>query len=187
MNQNHSSIRINNKILKETTTPSSTSTTTTQNMNRRNSQIEANENEFESQTPINFPPPRTPLNSIPDPSQYHEPEPIRHRRSSSDRFGNAASVRVAKLHSEPNTPARVSSSRVSLGGGNSRVSLGKGFLKGTEISTEVQHFELNHDPSFWTDHNVQVCFRIGICCFCSTSITVCVCVMLGFCVVEFRC
>ncbi|XP_027192463.1 kinesin-like protein KIN-12C isoform X2 [Cicer arietinum] len=160
MNQNHSSIRINNKILKETTTPSSTSTTTTQNMNRRNSQIEANENEFESQTPINFPPPRTPLNSIPDPSQYHEPEPIRHRRSSSDRFGNAASVRVAKLHSEPNTPARVSSSRVSLGGGNSRVSLGKGFLKGTEISTEVQHFELNHDPSFWTDHNVQVLIRI---------------------------
>ncbi|GAU16719.1 hypothetical protein TSUD_199610 [Trifolium subterraneum] len=132
-------------------------------MTRRNSQIESNENEFESHNPINFPPPRTPLNSIPDPSQCHESEPHRHARSSSDRFGNANSVRTGKLHSEPNsaqsTPAR-NSSRVSLGGGSSRVSLGKGIVKGTEILTEVQHFELKNDPSFWTDHNVQVLIRI---------------------------
>ncbi|WJX90794.1 hypothetical protein P8452_72654 [Trifolium repens] len=157
---NQTSNRINNKLLKETTT---TTTTSTRNMTRRNSQIESNENEFESQNPINFPPPRTPLNSIPDPSQYHESEPHRHARSSSDRFGNAASVRTGKLHSESNsaqsTPAR-NSSRVSLGGGSSRVSLGKGIVKGTEILTEVQHFELKHDPSFWTDHNVQVLIRI---------------------------
>jgi kinesin family protein 15 len=144
---NQTSNRINNKLLKETTT---TTTTSTRNMTRRNSQIESNENEFESQNPINFPPPRTPLNSIPDPSQYHESEPHRHARSS---------VRTGKLHSESNsaqsTPAR-NSSRVSLGGGSSRVSLGKGIAKGTEILTEVQHFELKHDPSFWTDHNVQV-------------------------------
>jgi len=152
---NQSSIRINTKMQKETPT------TSTRNTNRRNLQIETNENEFESQNPINFPPPRTPLNSIPDPSQYHEPELLRHARSSSDRFGNTPSVRIPKPHSEPNsaqsTPAR-NSSRVSLGGGgSSRVSLGKGFLKGTEIiSTEVQHFELKHDPSFWMDHNVQV-------------------------------
>ncbi|AES92050.2 kinesin motor domain protein [Medicago truncatula] len=151
-----SSTRINSKMQKETTT-----TTTTASRNRRNPQIETSENEFESQNPINFPPPRTPLNSIPDPSQYHEPELLRHARSSSDRFVNTPSIRIPKPHSEPNsaqsTPAR-NSSRVSLGGGggSSRVSLGKGFLKGTDIiSTEVQHFELKHDPSFWMDHNVQ--------------------------------
>lgn len=154
-----SSTRINSKMQKETTT---TTTTTTASRNRRNPQIETSENEFESQNPINFPPPRTPLNSIPDPSQYHEPELLRYARSSSDRFVNTPSIRIPKPHSEPNsaqsTPAR-NSSRVSLGGGggSSRVSLGKGFLKGTDIiSTEVQHFELKHDPSFWMDHNVQV-------------------------------
>ncbi|CAJ2650140.1 kinesin-like protein KIN-12C isoform X2 [Trifolium pratense] len=158
---NQSSNRINNKLLKETNTTTSTSTRNI--MTRRNSQIESNENEFESQNPINFPPPRTPLNSIPDPSQCHESETHRHARSSSDRFGNAGSVRTGKLHSESNsaqsTPAR-NSSRVSLGGGSSRVSLGKGIVKGTEILTQVQHFELKHDPSFWTDHNVQVLIRI---------------------------
>ncbi|CAK8563854.1 unnamed protein product [Lathyrus sativus] len=149
-------------MLKETTTTPST-TTSTRNSNRRITQMEANENEFESQNPINFPPPRTPLNSIPDPSQCHEHEPLRHARSTSDRVGSGVSVRIGKLNSEPgsahSTPAR-NSSRISLGGGNSRVSLGKGMLKGTEMATEVQHFELEHDPSFWTDHNVQVLIRI---------------------------
>ncbi|XP_058757303.1 kinesin-like protein KIN-12C [Vicia villosa] len=161
MNPNHSTIR--SKMLKETTATTPSTTTSTRNTNRRASQMEANENEFESQNPINFPPPRTPLNSIPDPSQCHEHEPLRHARFASDRLGSGASVRIGKLHSEPSsaqsTPAR-NSSRVSLGGGNSRVSLGKGMVKGTEIATEVQHFELKQDPSFWTDHNVQVLIRI---------------------------
>lgn len=167
-NQNQRSNSNINKMLKET----ESSTTT---------QIEANENEFELESsqwqknPINYPPPRTPLNSIPDPSQcLLEPEPIRPPpRSSSDRFGNGnaatprVSVRSGKLHSEPNsaqnTPAR-NSSRVSLGGGSSRASLGRGLVsssvlpKGTELCTQVPHFELKHDPSFWTDHNVQVRF-----------------------------
>lgn len=149
--------------------------------------MEANENEFESQNPINFPPPRTPLNSIPDPSQCHEHEPLRHARFASDRLGSGASVRIGKLHSEPSsaqsTPAR-NSSRVSLGGGNSRVSLGKGMVKGAEVATEVQHFELKQDPSFWTDHNVQVCFRR----FFYHHITI-ICVKLGLCdfCFVFRC
>lgn len=57
MNQNQSSIVIN-KMLQETTS-------TIRNSSKRNPQIESNENEFESQNPINYPPPRTPLNSIP--------------------------------------------------------------------------------------------------------------------------
>lgn len=170
-------------MLKETTSTSS------RTFHRRNPQIEPNENEFESShNPINYPPPRTPLNSIPDPSQYQkeaqEPEadslfksePVRPARYSSDRFGTGSlglssgtprfSGRAGKSHSEPtsaqSTPARIaSSSRVSLGGGGSR---GRGvsscaLMKGisvTELCTEVPHFELKDDPSFWKDHNVQV-------------------------------
>ncbi|XP_027331846.1 kinesin-like protein KIN-12C [Abrus precatorius] len=135
----------------------------TRNSARRNPQNEANENEFESsQNLINYPPPRTPFNSIPDPSQCQESEPIR-----PPRFGNAtprASSRTGKAHSEPNsaqsTPAR-NTPRVSLGGG----SRGRGvsscvLLKDTELSLQVPHFDLKDDPSFWTDHNVQVLIRI---------------------------
>ncbi|KAI4335052.1 hypothetical protein L6164_013735 [Bauhinia variegata] len=107
-------------------------------------QFEANENDCEtSQNPINYPPPRTPLNSIPDPSQYHKDaqesdadshnkiEFIREKRFevSSDRFRNFGlsygTPKVlgrsanSKAQSEPNsaqsTPAR-NTSRVSLGG-----------------------------------------------------------------------
>ncbi|KAI9113846.1 hypothetical protein K1719_015097 [Acacia pycnantha] len=105
----------------------------------RNPQFEANENVFEaSQNIHNYPPPRTPLNTIPDPCQYQkEPqeydanshykiEAIRSGRSS-DRFVNLSLNngtprglgRYGKESSEPNsaqsTPAR-SASRISLGG-----------------------------------------------------------------------
>ncbi|MED6175506.1 hypothetical protein PIB30_078977 [Stylosanthes scabra] len=161
---------------------------------RRNPQSEPNENEFESssqfQNPINYPPPRTPLNSIPDPSQYQkeaqDSEALRLGRRYSERFGNGngssvclssgttrASARLGKSISEPNsaqsTPARnASSSRVSLGGGSkgrggvSSCALMRGIsaASGTELCTEVPHFELKDDPSFWMDHNVQVLIRI---------------------------
>ncbi|XP_054821452.1 kinesin-like protein KIN-12C [Prosopis cineraria] len=112
----------------------------------RNPQFEANENEFEaSQNKYNYPPPRTPLNTIPDPWQCQkEPEEsdanshykleARSGRSSdkrceasSDRFGNLSLNygtprflgRNGKANSEPNsaqsTPAR-NASRISLGG-----------------------------------------------------------------------
>lgn len=185
---------------------SSTSRALGRNISRNPSQFEGNENEFEvSQSLNSYPPPRTPLNSIPDPSQsqkeslesevnsHYKLEAIRPGRSSdkrieassSDRFGNFsfsyATPRVlgrnGKAHSEPNsaqsTPAR-NASRVSLGGAvgicaGSRVPYSGGgksgssgtFLKGisvanSELSKEVQHFELKEDPSFWMDHNVQV-------------------------------
>ncbi|TKY54300.1 Phragmoplast orienting kinesin-1 [Spatholobus suberectus] len=127
---------------------------------RKNPQSETNENELEPwQNPINFPPPRTPLNSIPDPSQCQEPEPVRPAR-----FGNATprfSGRFGKAHSEPNsaqsTPSR-NTSRVSLGGGRGVSSCT--LLKETEFCVQVPHFELKDDPSFWMDHNVQVLIRI---------------------------
>lgn len=113
----------------------------------RNPQFEANENEFESSQNLNnYPPPRSPLNSIPDPSQCQkesqEPdvnflnkhEAVRPGRSSdkrcdtsSDRFGNIGfnygTPRVlgrnGKAHSEPNSAQSTparNASRVSLGG-----------------------------------------------------------------------
>ncbi|WVZ13007.1 hypothetical protein V8G54_017537 [Vigna mungo] len=126
---------------------------------RRNPQSETNENELEGwQNPINFPPPRTPLNSITDPSQCQELEPARQHR-----FGSATprlSGRVGKPQLEPNsaqsTPAR-NASRVSLGGGRPSACA---LLKETEFCVNVPHFELKDDPSFWTDHNVQVLIRI---------------------------
>lgn len=130
--------------------------------------MEANENEFESsQNPINYPPPRTPLNSIPDPSQYqNEPhessDAVRPVRSGNGSFGSG---RTGKAHSEPNsaqsTPAR-NASRVSLGS-KGRVASSCSLLKGisianTDLCTQLPHFELKDDPSFWMDHNVQVDF-----------------------------
>ncbi|KAJ1418698.1 P-loop containing nucleoside triphosphate hydrolase [Sesbania bispinosa] len=117
----------------------------TSSTTRKNPQIEANENEFESSqlNPINYPPPRTPLNSIPDPSQCQEPEPLRPPREGSG----------------------MPLPGVSLGGGNTRVNGGRRLsscelVKTTDFSTGVPHFELKNDPSFWKDHNVQVLIRI---------------------------
>ncbi|GKV51242.1 hypothetical protein SLEP1_g57909 [Rubroshorea leprosula] len=86
--------------------------------------------------------------------------------------------RHGKVHSEPNsaksTPTR-SSSRVWLGGvsavsrvsqviegrggvnagSSSRVSRGISMIDDSDLSNDVPHFELDEDPSFWTDHNVQ--------------------------------
>ncbi|GLT91456.1 hypothetical protein SLE2022_093420 [Rubroshorea leprosula] len=107
----------------------------------RNAQHEANENEFEcSPDQAHFPPPRTPLNAIVDPSQSQKEKqsqqcdfyskdksesakPDRKSEMLNLNLINAAYRGVSrhgKVHSEPNsahsTPAR-SSSRMSLGGG----------------------------------------------------------------------
>ncbi|KAK7264770.1 hypothetical protein RJT34_32380 [Clitoria ternatea] len=130
---------------------------------RRSLQNEPNENEFESSLNlINHPPPRTPFNTIPDPSQCSEPDPLRPVR-----LANATPRvcgRTGKPHSEPNsaqsTPAR-SASRVSLGAkGSSRGPSSCALPRDTEFCVNVPHFELQDDPSFWTDHNVQVLIRI---------------------------
>ncbi|XP_050216404.1 kinesin-like protein KIN-12C isoform X2 [Mercurialis annua] len=161
---------------------------------------EANENEFEQSSSSvavahNFPPPRTPLNAITDPSQYYtESDTARLGRFSSkkfeavDRFGSdygtpalrVSSIRQGRVSSEANsvqsTPAKCSS-RVSLGGGgtmgtygrtkgrdlysiiNNRFSSGNS-MENSDYSVQVPHFELDENPSFWADHNVQVLIRI---------------------------
>ncbi|PRQ39572.1 putative plus-end-directed kinesin ATPase [Rosa chinensis] len=170
----------------------------------RTPQPEPSENEFETPAnPIQFPPPRTPLNSIADPAQLQKEfleldldshpklEAVRSGRFSLserrlvalDKGGNAGlsfgtprvSGRGGKAHSEPNsaqsTPAR---NRASIGGcAVSRAPVYNGGRAGSssrisreipaansEILTQVPHFELAEDSSFWTDHNVQVLIRI---------------------------
>ncbi|KAH0993179.1 hypothetical protein GBA52_004662 [Prunus armeniaca] len=104
-----------------------------------------------------------------------------------DRAGNGGlsygtprvSGRGGKAHSEPNsaqsTPAR-NGSRASIGGtfctgskapqynggragSCSRISREISVVN-SEVLTQVPHFELAEDSSFWTDHNVQVLIRI---------------------------
>ncbi|XP_031256347.1 kinesin-like protein KIN-12C [Pistacia vera] len=156
----------------------------------KTSQHESNENELgTSLNPINFPPPRTPLNSIPDPSQYsvQESELIRiaTNRSASDKskviLESNASVGLShatprfparhhgRAQMEPSsvqsTPARSGGSRFSLSGRGissssfSRVTRGISAMN-NEFSVEVPQFELVDDPLFWNYHNVQVLIRI---------------------------
>lgn len=173
---------------------------TVRNVSRR-PQPEPNENDFETPAnPIQFPPPRSPLNSIADPAQlqkeFHELdsdsqpklEAVRSGRFSLserrletlEKAGNGGlsfgtprvSGRGGKAQSEPNsaqsTPAR---NRASIGGcALSKAPVYNGGRSGSsarvsreipvansEVLTQVPHFELAEDSSFWTDHNVQVC------------------------------
>ncbi|ESR32513.1 hypothetical protein CICLE_v10004126mg [Citrus x clementina] len=157
----------------------------------KTSQNEANENQFgASLNPLHFPPPRSPLNSIPDPSQFQKDiqesdQVYSIDRSLSDRkvvetSGSFVATHVGtprvsvrshgKIHSEPSsaqsTPARSGCSRVSLGGrGVSSSALFSRISRGIsvvnhEVSVDVEHFELVDDPLFWKDHNVQVLIRI---------------------------
>lgn len=140
---------------------------------RSNRQLEENENESSNlgnHTP--HPPSRTPLNSISDPSQIHGPIhdfpqlALENQQLVSSK-GNGTTPRVAartgKPLSEPSsaqtTPAK-GVPRVSNVGGRagslSRASRGISIARNEPI-TEVPHFELLENPSFWKDHNVQVC------------------------------
>ncbi|KAG8483283.1 hypothetical protein CXB51_022346 [Gossypium anomalum] len=92
----------------------------------------ANENDFEtSSSSAHFPPPRTPLNSIPDPSQYQKESRSQDEQDVVDSKDKSESLRAlhktprvtnrhGKLHSESNsaqsTPSRTAP-RFSLGGG----------------------------------------------------------------------
>lgn len=174
---------------------SSSRLTVARNPHSSNQQEEPSTKENEFETSLNssahFPPPRTPLNSIPDPTQCHKEthdpgfdgklETTRSGRFSTGtprvliRHGKAAQSEPNSAH---NTPAR-SASRASLGGSlggyatgtrslqftkgkdvsfsSSRVSRGIS-VANSDFSVEVPHFELDEDPSFWKDHNVQVFF-----------------------------
>ncbi|XP_072997764.1 kinesin-like protein KIN-12E isoform X6 [Typha latifolia] len=104
---------------------------------------EANENDELRDVidPIPFPPPRSPLISIPDPAQ------------------NPRGVILTPKASH-STPARAAS-RFHAGNGVRERSCLKGIGEAKSlVPVEVPYFELKEDPSFWEDHNVQVLIRI---------------------------
>lgn len=131
--------------------------------------VEGNENDHGNPVdPVHLPPPRSPLISIQDPSQ-------------NSREGSSSELRLADFpikgsgatpRSAPSTPAR-GLSRVCSGIGSSGANNAGHQLAGRErgfssrvstgipdvkhlVPVDVPHFELNEDPSFWKDHNVQV-------------------------------
>ncbi|XP_027769899.1 kinesin-like protein KIN-12C isoform X3 [Solanum pennellii] len=158
---------------------SSSSSTSLRSASRTNLKpIESNENDFHNLfTQFPFPPPRTPLNSIPDPSQDLQSETLRasHRKYDTPDTHIGNGVR-GKAHSEPNsaqtTPVRRISNVFTPGTcsgvrhtGPKGATLSSRTSKGTsvinsQISVQVPHFELAEDPSFWKDHNVQVLIRV---------------------------
>lgn len=137
-------------------------------------------------------PSRPPLNSIPDPSQYQsqlhfeeKPESSSRRRKHEGVGERSSLMRTPKVNgrakpanSESNsaqsTPTR-SVHRVSaltrlppqFGNGGGRLhrdSNSRRFSIATpqQLLADVPHFELDDDPSFWNDHNVQVDDRFEI-------------------------
>ncbi|KAL9674626.1 hypothetical protein QQ045_030898 [Rhodiola kirilowii] len=152
-----------------------------------NCRFESDENGFEnSSNPLSFSSSRPPLNSIPDPTQFHTDV------LDSDNFikgnGNTfhatprVSGRVNKGLLEPcsvnSTPPRSVFKSFSSGGLGactaSRASFYNGGGRGANYSRvfrghlaampetvmTMPHFEMEEDPSYWMDHNVQVLIRI---------------------------
>ncbi|KAK9080054.1 hypothetical protein SSX86_001729 [Deinandra increscens subsp. villosa] len=149
----------------------------------KNSQAEGNENQLEKplQIPVDVPISRTPLDTIPDPSQFsneflHE---VLNRNGFRDKSLDAgSSYNRRKFESANSTPARsvsrttyvgqlgactgprVLHSAGERGGSIPRVSRRISSVNSEQLPTEVPHFELVEDPSFWDDHNVQVLIRM---------------------------
>ncbi|KAK3007108.1 hypothetical protein RJ639_016177, partial [Escallonia herrerae] len=131
-------------------------------------QSECNENEFENlPNSVNSAPIRSPLNTIPDPSQC-QTEAIRASGSSlSKRIGNSGpNFETSKVSSQVTPARRTSSVGTRLpqytggkGGSSSRVSRAIA-VASSEPQVEVPCFELVEDLSFWNDHNVQVLIRV---------------------------
>ncbi|KAD1657700.1 hypothetical protein E3N88_42498 [Mikania micrantha] len=131
--------------------------------------------------PVDVPPSRTPLDTIPDPSQFSKEflhEVLNHDGFRDKSMDAGLSSNRRKFDSAHSTPAR-SVSRSSYigqlgactgprvlhstgerGGTISRVSRRISNVSFEPLPTEVPHFELVEDPSFWNDHNVQVLIRM---------------------------
>ncbi|KAL4579210.1 hypothetical protein LXL04_015348 [Taraxacum kok-saghyz] len=151
----------------------------------KNSQAEGNENQFDktmsNSNPIDVPLPRNPLNAIPDPSQFSKEflqEVVNHNgfRDKSLEAGSISNRR--KFDSAHSTPARSVSRTTYIGqlgactGPRALQSAGERGASSSRVSrrisnvncepqpTEVTHFELVENPSFWNDHNVQVLIRM---------------------------
>ncbi|KAI7744954.1 hypothetical protein M8C21_027075 [Ambrosia artemisiifolia] len=151
----------------------------------KNTQTEANENQFDKTVPVpvsvDVSVSRTPLDTIPDPSQFskefiHE---VLNQNGIKDKLldvGCSGSNR-RKFDSANSTPARsvvrsnvgqlgiftgprVVQSTGDRGGGVSRVSRRISSGNCELVAAEVPCFELEKDPLFWDDHNVQVLIRM---------------------------
>ncbi|KAK1407763.1 hypothetical protein QVD17_39390 [Tagetes erecta] len=145
-----------------------------------NSQAEGNENQFKNNLPIPVDTSlsRTPLDTIPDPSQFSKDilhEVFTHKDKSLDAGSSSNRRKFDSAHSTPArsvsratyfgqlgacTGPRVLQSTGERGGTISRVSRRISSVNCESLPTEVPHFELVEDPSFWNDHNVQVLIRM---------------------------
>ncbi|KAK1295579.1 Kinesin-like protein KIN12B [Acorus calamus] len=146
----------------------------------RSRPTDASENEFKALSDlIPHPPSRPPLNAIQVPPRNPTDTPDETANNGGGGGGGSRpntpkSVRgkaPSETGSAQSTPARLVS-RVYSGGSAIRrpppyFRGGTGSKAQREVgiancgaSVEVSHFELNEDPSFWRDHNVQVLIRI---------------------------
>ncbi|KAI3505973.1 hypothetical protein L1887_28326 [Cichorium endivia] len=150
----------------------------------KNSQAEGNENQVDktlsTSNPFDIPLSRTPLNVIPDPSQFSKEllQEVVNHTGFRDKSLEAGSTSRRKFDSAHSTPAR-SVSRTTYvgqlgactgprvlhctgerGASSSRVSRRISNVNCEPPPTAVPHFELVEDPSFWNDHNVQVLIRM---------------------------
>uniref|UniRef100_A0A7N0TKP3 Kinesin motor domain-containing protein n=1 Tax=Kalanchoe fedtschenkoi TaxID=63787 RepID=A0A7N0TKP3_KALFE len=127
--------------------------------NQRHAHLESDENGFEtSSNPLAFPTSRPPLNSIPDPAQFQldSHQLIKTTTTPSPRLSGRAASKGDNA-----TPSRSVSksfnSRASFY--SSRVLRGHSATTPNTVMT-VPHLDMEEDPTFWTDHNVQVLIRI---------------------------
>ncbi|KAM3323981.1 kinesin-like protein KIN-12C isoform X2 [Capsicum chacoense] len=124
--------------------------------------LDSNENDLDNlfpQFPFPPPPPRTPLNSIADPSQLRCSHGVRGKAHSEP---NSAQTTPLRRISNVITPGTCSGARHTGSKGptsSSRTSKGTPLIN-SEPTVQVPHFELAEDPSFWKDHNVQVLVRV---------------------------
>ncbi|KAF3655259.1 hypothetical protein FXO37_16054 [Capsicum annuum] len=124
--------------------------------------LDSNENDLDNlfpQFPFPPPPPRTPLNSIADPSQLRCSHGVRGKAHSEP---NSAQTTPLRRISNVVTPGTCSGARHTGSKGptlSSRTSKGTPLIN-SEPTVQVPHFELAEDPSFWKDHNVQVLVRV---------------------------
>ncbi|GAB4859030.1 hypothetical protein Ancab_010498 [Ancistrocladus abbreviatus] len=150
--------------------------------------LESNENGFEnSSNSIPFTPARSPLNAIPDPFQCQREfeADSEDRKSTNDRVNVCPSIGTPRVlgrgraHGENNLGQSNSGKSVSrrLSVAGSTAALGSNQCNGgrslsssrssrrftivnSEVAVHIPHFELEEDPSFWKDHNVQVLIRV---------------------------
>lgn len=148
-------------------------------MSRDNSSIQSppNENCFETPSITSLIPSRAPLNSIPDPSQCQSTHSI--AKVSTSRSYDRAKSSYSDSNSAQSTPVRSVRRLSNVGGGSAslirlpgggkygfmpRVSRGISVaIPHERVSADVPYFELDEDPSFWKDHNVQVDFAKWFC------------------------